>query len=204
MNRIPVISNVVLAIALVVLYILHFTPKPNGQVEYVDSEGVTSVMAGELSVAWVDIDSLLNNYDMYFDIRNDLEAKGRRMETEMNTKTRTFERKMMDFQDKVQKGLVTRSQAQQLQQELAQQEQELYMIRNDYQMQFAEEEQVSLRLIQHSISEFLEVYNNDKGYHIILSSTFGGPMLYGHPALDITADVLKGINEAYVTTKSKK
>lgn len=196
------IANAVLATALIVLYVLHFTAKPNEGADAVDSPSDATAIPGDLSVAWVDIDTLLNNYDMYFDIRQELEGKGRRMEAEMNAKTRNFESQMIDFQDKVQKGLVTRSQAQQLQEELAQKEQELYRVRNDFQLRFAEEEQVSLRLIQNSITEYIKEYNAEKGIHIILSSTFGGPMLYGHPALDITRDVLKGLNEKYISTKS--
>ncbi|HPI46601.1 MAG TPA: OmpH family outer membrane protein, partial [Tenuifilaceae bacterium] len=97
----------------------------------------------------------------------------------------------------------TRSEAQQLQTTLANKEQELYRLRDEMRMQLAEEEQVKLRKIQNSITEFLKEYNEDKGYHIILSSTFGGPMLYGHPALDITNDVVKGLNEKYSVNRPK-
>ncbi len=58
-------------------------------------------------------------------------------------------------------------------------------------------EQVKLRQIHYSITEYLKKYNADKGYHIILSSNFGGPLLYGHPALDITSEVIGGINQEY-------
>ena len=97
---------------------------------------------------------LLNNYDMYFDIQKDMEAKGRKMEAELNAKSSAFEKQMIDFQEKVQKGLVTRSQAQTMQQELAEKEQQLYQYRDELRMQFAEEEQVMLRRIHQSIYDY--------------------------------------------------
>jgi outer membrane protein len=48
----------------------------------------------------------------------------------------------------------------------------------------------------------LAIYNKDKGFHLILSSTFGGPLLYGHPALDITQEVLKGLNQKYSSERT--
>lgn len=206
MKRASLVVNIVLAVAVVVLYVLHFMGKPNhisGEVfSNEKAEGVA--LSDEYLVAWINIDSLLNNYDMYFDYQKELEAKGRKMESEMNTRTRAFEKSMMDFQDKVQKGLVTRSQAQTMQEDLAQKEQELYRFRDELRMQFAEEEQVKLRQIQQNINDFLVEYNKDKGFHVILSSSFGGPVLYGHPSMEITKDVLKGLNEKYLQTRPTK
>ncbi|HSA05479.1 MAG TPA: OmpH family outer membrane protein [Tenuifilaceae bacterium] len=205
MKKFTLIFNIVLALAVVALFVLHFTSKSgkstvasNGKTE------TTTELSANFTAAWVNVDTVLNSYDMYFDMRKELEVNSRKLEAELNAKSRTFEKEAMDFQDKVQKGLVTRSEAQQLQTTLANKEQELYRLRDEMRMQLAEEEQVKLRKIQNSITEFLKEYNEDKGYHIILSSTFGGPMLYGHPALDITNDVVKGLNAKYSVNRPKE
>jgi len=204
MKKFTLIFNIVLALAVVALFVLHFTSKSGKST--VASNGKTETnteLSANFTAAWVNVDTVLNSYDMYFDMRKELEVNSRKLEAELNAKSRTFEKEAMDFQDKVQKGLVTRSEAQQLQTTLANKEQELYRLRDEMRMQLAEEEQVKLRKIQNSITEFLKEYNEDKGYHIILSSTFGGPMLYGHPALDITNDVVKGLNEKYSVNRPK-
>lgn len=205
MKKVTLIFNIVLALAVIALFVLHFTGKKgkgsaNGSV----SAETSAELSAQFTAAWVNVDSVLNHYDMYFDMRKELEENSRKLEAELNSKSRTFEREAMDFQDKVQKGLVTRSEAQQLQTNLANKEQELYRLRDEMRMQIAEEEQVKLRKIQNSITEYLKEYNKDKGFHIILSSTFGGPMLYGHPALDITNEVLKGLNENYSSARPKQ
>lgn len=205
MKKFTLIFNIVLALAVVALFVLHFTSKSgktiatsNGKTE------TTTELSANFTAAWVNVDTVLNNYDMYFDMRKELEVNSRKLEAELNAKSRTFEKEAMDFQDKVQKGLVTRSEAQQLQTTLANKEQELYRLRDEMRMQLAEDEQVKLRKIQNSITEFLKEYNQGKGYHIILSNTFGGPMLYGHPALDITNDVVQGLNAKYSVIRPKE
>ena len=206
MKKASLVIDIVLAIAIVILYVLHFMGKPNHTLGEISTGEKTDgvALSEEYMVAWVNIDSLLNNYDMYFDLQKELEVKGRKMESDMNTRTRAFEKSMIDFQDKAQKGLITRSQAQTMQEELAQKEQELYRFRDELRMQFAEEEQVKLRQIQQNITDFLVDYNKDKGFHVILSSTFGGPVLYGHPSIEITDEVLKGLNEKYIQNRPAK
>jgi outer membrane protein len=207
MKKASLVVNIVLAVAVVILYVLHFMGKPNHIANEVFSNEKTdgaTALSDEYLVAWVNIDTLLNSYDMYFDYQKELETKGRKMESEMNTRTRAFEKSMMDFQDKVQKGLITRSQAQTMQEDLAAKEQELYRFRDELRMQFAEEEQVKLRQIQQNINDFLVEYNKDKGFHVILSSSFGGPVLYGHPSVEITKDVLKGLNDKYIQGRPEK
>jgi outer membrane protein len=205
MKKFTLIFNIVLVLAVVALFVLHFTSKSGKSNSGKSGKTETSAnLSAQFTAAWVNVDSILNNYDMYFDMRKELEENSRKLEAELNSKSRTFEKEAMDFQDKVQKGLVTRSEAQQLQTTLANKEQELYRLRDEMRMQLAEDEQVKLRKIQNSITEFLKEYNTDKGFHIIMSSTFGGPMLYGHPALDITDDVLKGLNEEYSAVRPEK
>lgn len=168
-----------------------------------DSKSNTA-LSSTFSAAWVNIDTLIANYDMYFDMQKAMEESGRKSEAELSTKSRDFEKQAGDFQNKVQKGLVTRSEAEKLQQELSGKEQELYRLRDELRARLAEEQQVKLRQIQQSINDYLVEYNKQKGFHIILSNTFGGPLLYGHPALDITQEVMKGLNEKYTAEHKAK
>ena len=141
MKQFNTIANAILAIAVVVLFVLHFSGTKKGAVTSGDTAEQTAI-SGDLSIAWVNVDTLLNNYDMYFDVQKQLQESGRKLEAELNSKSRTFEKQAMDFQDKVQKGLVTRSQAQQMQEELAKQEQDLYRLRDEMRIKLAEREHV--------------------------------------------------------------
>jgi len=197
MRKITLVASLIMAIAVVGL-LTNCKSKSSGSATNDSSESKSNTqLSGSFSAAWINIDSLITNYDMYFDMQKVLEESGRKSEAELSTKSRDFEREASDFQNKVQKGLVTRSEAEQLQQVLGGKEQELYRLRDELRARLGEEQQVKLRQIQQSINDYLVEYNKEKGFHLILSSTFGGPLLYGHPKLDITQEVLKGLNAKY-------
>ncbi|NVO09404.1 MAG: OmpH family outer membrane protein [Bacteroidales bacterium] len=197
MKKITLVVNVIAAIAVVGL--LSNCKSKNSETSTKNNSDNTSnvKLTNNFSAAWVNIDTLINNYDMYYDMQKELEESGHKLEAELNSKSRDFEKQAADFQDKAQKGLETRSKLQQIQQDLAAKEQELYRLRDELRAQLNDEQQVKLRKIHQSITEYLAIYNKDKGYHLIFSSTFGGPLLYGHPSIDITKEVQKGLNEKY-------
>ncbi|MDR0711753.1 MAG: OmpH family outer membrane protein [Prevotellaceae bacterium] len=162
-----------------------------------------STIAGE-GVVYVNIDSLMRGYDMYFDLQNEFEAKAKKKDGDFTARMRKFESDARDFQEKVEKGLVTRSQAQQLQEGLAKREQELLQLRQQLQNELQEEESVMLRQIQNNIQTYIKEYNKDKKYSLILSATGNAVVLYGDPALNITSEVLAGLNETYVKARKSK
>ena len=88
-----------------------------------------------------------------------------------------------------------------LQQELAQKEQQLYATRDNLAMQLSEEEQVMYRQVLNEVMSYLEDYNAEYNYKYIFSNSFGGQLLYTDKSLNITRDVLKGLNEKYEKTK---
>ena len=206
MKNFSLITNIVLAVAVVVLYILHFVPKSssNASAALQDTTGKFSPKTG--AVVFVDIDTLISKYDMYNDLKKELEQKGQDKETQFNVKLKAFQKEAADFQDKVQKGLVTRSQAEEMQQGLQQKQQGIYQLQDQLRSEMADEQQVMNNKMLNSIMEYLKEYNQDKGYSFVVSRSFGGPVLFADQGLNITNDVVKGLNEKYASTKkdSKK
>ena len=154
-------------------------------------------MAKAGHIAYVEIDTLLNNMNMYEDLSTNLADKQKKMETEFSTKYKNFQNQVNDFQNKVQKGLLTTREAQELDQQLSSRRMDLENQRNDFLRQLQEENQVSQNKVINYIMEYLDDYNKDGKYEYILSYSFGGGVLYADDSLDITAAVLKGINEKY-------
>ncbi len=206
MKNFSLITNIVLAVAVVVLYILHFAPKSGSSMStsLKDTTGNYSPKAG--AVVFVDIDTLISKYDMYNDLRAELQQKAQDKEAQFNTKLKAFQKEAADFQDKVQKGLVTRSQAEEMQQALQQKQQNIYQLQDQLRSEMADEQQVMNNKMLNSVMEYLKEYNKDKGYSYVVSHSFGGPVLFADSGLNITADVLKGLNEKYASSKkdSKK
>jgi outer membrane protein len=202
MKNVSLIINIVLGIAVAALYVLHFSGNGAPEQPYAVHEAGTDpdYFAGE--IVYVNFDTLLTRYDMFADLQKQFLDKQQKMENDLTSSSRSYERQVIDFQDRVQKGLLTRSRAQEMEVQLMQVQQDLMQKRDQYSQELMEEEQVMNRLLQHSIYEFLEEYNKNHNYRYILSHSFGGPFLYTDKRLNITKDVIEGLNRKY--TQGKK
>jgi len=203
MKNLSLILNAVLFVAVGVLFYLHFSFVKNTRTENSPSQGST-LLASERSIVYINIDSLLNNYGYFSDMQDDFAKKQAEMEAELNQRSKQYEASALDYQNKVQKGLVTRREAQELEQQLYQQQQELLKLRDDLTMQLQEEEQVSNRKLINNIMEYLVDYNTKYNYQFIFSNSFGDNLLYANDKLDITKSVLQGINAKYQEETKKK
>jgi outer membrane protein len=204
MKKTLFIVNAVLAVAIIALYVLYFCGGSskgytNQTVAVGDS---SSTIAAEGSIVYVQIDTLVNRYDMFHDLRAEFEQKAKVADDDLTKRGRSFEREAKDFQEKVQKGLITRSQAEELQMRLQQKQQDLQQYAEKLRADLAEEEAVMLRRIYDAVITYLNVYNKTHNYSLILSSSGStNVVMQSHPSLNITHDVLKGLNETYIKPK---
>ena len=117
MKRLPLILNIVLAVAVVALYVLHFTgigsPKKNSSFD-----GLPAGSANGSSIFYVQIDSVLSHFDMATDLSGELQSKFTASQTEFENKQKAYQNDVNDYQYKAQRGLITRSEAQAAEQEL--------------------------------------------------------------------------------------
>lgn len=157
--------------------------------------------AASSNIAYFNLDSLLLGYNMYLDMRADFEVKTQKADSELTTKGRALESDVVSYQEKVQKGLVTRAQAAELEQQLSVKQQELVQYRDQLVANMAEEEQVMLNNIQNSITEYIAEFNSDYRYGVIMSTNTSGPIYNADPSLNITAEIIKGLNERYAASK---
>jgi outer membrane protein len=105
------LTNILLALlflAVAVLFVLHFSgnkKSPNGNI----TDGTADAVSG--GIAFVNIDTVVFKFNMYADRREELLQKQKNAEAELNSKGSQYERGVKDYQDKVNKGLVTRATA---------------------------------------------------------------------------------------------
>jgi len=201
MKKLSLVLNLVLLAAVIVIYVLHFTggKKSSGSndIEGIEPRDVTSS-----GIVYVNIDSVIINFEMFTDKREVLAAKQKDSENELNTKGQAYEKGVLDYQNKVQKGLVTRQTAGEMEQALMQQQQALVDLRDQLSYALSEEEQVMNRQVIEYITTFLESVKGEYNYQFILGKSFGGQILYGDEALDITDNVIAGINKKYREEKA--
>src|SRR6056297_73584 len=207
MRKINLTINIVLIIAVAVLFVLQFTSvgekkeQAKSEAKQESTEGTVSI-EGDLRVAYVNIDTLLAGYQMYQDKRDDFVEQQTSSQAELQSRSQELQQRVQDLREKLSKGMITRAKAQMLQKDLGEKEQQLYQLRDQMSSELAEKEQVIYRQVLNSVMEYLEEYAEKHDYHYILSYSFGGPVLYKKEEFDVTKDVLKGLNEEYANEQA--
>ena len=167
-----------------------------------EAAAAVEVRSERPNVAYIQIDSLMLDYLLAQDLSNAFQAKANKAERELNAKSQQLEKDMLEAQDKIQKGLVTRATAEEMQQKLMQQQQELLATRDRMMGELAEEEQVMNNRIYYAVMDYLKEYNADYKYSMIISTTASGPILHADPAMDITEEVLAVFRENGLFTET--
>jgi len=201
LNR--VISGV-LAVAVIVLFVLHFSGKDKEVVE--NQKAQPGTLVGNLSglkVAYVFVDSVLANYDYYKILTDRLLAKKSDLEKELSGKGESFKKEVADFQYKVDKKLITSWDAEARQKQLTEQQQVLVNLQGDMQDKLARDEQTVTIQLHDSVLSAVNEINRKLGYNLVLSNTFGGGLLYADEYMNITKQVLDRMNESYRKTTAK-
>jgi len=200
MKKLSVVLFSILFVGLGLLYFFHFSGIGKNKKSKDPVEKPESTSSG---IAYVNVDSIIFKFDMFYDRRDDLMDKQQKAEAELNSKAGQYEKSARDYQEKVNKGLVTRATAAEMEQALLQQQQELVNLRDNLQANLIEEEQVMNRQILEYITSFLEENKSEYNYQYILGKSFGGQVLYGDTSLDITQKVLDAINKKYQEENKK-
>jgi outer membrane protein len=198
MNKLSVALFTILFAAIAALFFLQFSG--NKKVKK-NTQTVTSVNAPENGIAYVNIDTVVFKFSMYADRKAELLEKQKKAEAELNSKGSQYEKGVKDYQDKVNKGLVTRATAAEIEQSLYQQQQELVNLRDKLQSDLLEEDQVMNRQILEYITTYLDEHKAEYNYQYIFGKSFGSVVLYGNESYDITQKVLDGLNLKYKTEK---
>ncbi|MBA4850928.1 OmpH family outer membrane protein [Emticicia sp. BO119] len=170
-----------------------------------DKSSSTSTTAGGKQVAgrivYVNTDTLLNKYDYYKDISKASENKRFQLENDLQNKARTFQNKVAFFQQRAQQGHMTQEQAQTTQMQLQQEEQNLMAYRDKNAQQLAQEEAKKTEDILNKIHDYLKEFNTGDKYDMVIGYSKGGGVLFAKEDLDITKQVLEGLNKKYAEDK---
>lgn len=169
------------------------------------SESENGPAAG--AIVYFNLDRVLEEYDMANDLRSVVETKVNSIQQEINRRGSKLEKDVKAFQDKIDKGLLTRSVAEVQGQKLQEQQNSFQQYAAQKQQEMAEEQQVMLNQIADAIKTWLDEFNAEKKYALIISTqgaVLPAPIAAGDPELDITDEILEGLNAAYVKTKAKE
>lgn len=157
----------------------------------------TTESAQSLKIAYVDIDSLLNNYKFSVTLRNEMLRKGENMRMTLSEKAKVIQADMEDFQRKMENNVyATRQRAEEEQTRILKSQEDYARLEQRLVNELSAEEQKNNLILRDSINNFLKDYNVANGYDLILSR-MADNILLANEALDITKEVIDGLNDRY-------
>ena len=192
MKNLSYIFNGVLAIAVAVLFYLHFKQVNGSTTEVTVNTGSADTSAAGM-IAYVNTDSLESQYDLFKTMKKDLEAEGRKMETGMNAKKAAFQKAVGEYQQKAQ--MMTTQDRAATEQKLAIQQQELEQYAQELGLKAQDKQMAINKKLFETVESELKPYCDKKGIKLVLSYVKGSNILYGSNSIDITSDVIKMLNE---------
>ena len=167
------------------------------------SNGKAPAVPAELKIAYVEVDSIMTQYQFCKDYTQILTKKGQNIEATIQKKAQALQAAANNFQAKIQQNAYTREQAESIQASLQKQNMDLQNLQQRLGSEFQNEQAKYNEALHDSIQNYLARYNKDKKYSIIFSKS-GDNLLYADTAYDITAEIITGLNKAYKPAPAKK
>ncbi|MCD7977698.1 MAG: OmpH family outer membrane protein [Tannerellaceae bacterium] len=197
MKNINYVINGVLAVAIVILFVLQFSGKKETNVTkaaFTSDEN----LSGILPIAYVDMDSLLMNYNYYKDLSEVILKKEENSRANINQKANALRTEVQDFQRKLENNaFLTRERAAQEEQRLMNKQQELQELDNHLAQELMLEQQQLMSQLRDSLVAQLNIFNQTKGYQVILSNTGMDNILIAGDAYNITGELIEYLNKSY-------
>ncbi|RCR69268.1 OmpH family outer membrane protein [Larkinella punicea] len=198
MKNASLVLNAVLAVAVAVLYYLHFSDKTTTEPV---SAGTTK-SAPVRKTVYVNVDSLLTNYEYFKDTRKVLESKRFQLDNELNNKGRSLQNEVAFFQQRAQ--TMTMEQGRATEAALQKKQQDLVAYRDRVVQQLAEEEQKKNEELYNQIHDYLKKVNKQNQYDFVMGYSRGGGILFADTTLDATKSIIGGLNKEYQQKQTKK
>jgi len=188
MKNVPIALSGLSLVAVAVLFYLHFSTKPQASEQTVQ-------LSGDLKVAYINSDSVLKYYDYYKDVRLRFEAKGKKLDQDLQNRAQSLQGEIGAYQRNV--STMTIGQAKAVEEDLGKKQQNFRLYQQSIEQDLSNEQAKVNGELYGNITTYLKTYAADKGLLAVLKFDQTSDLLYGNPGVDITNDVVKGLNEVY-------
>ena len=205
MKKTPLILSIIALAGVIALAVLQFASSSKAKAPVVAETDASGPQKG--AIVYFNLDRVLNEYDMANDLSSVVQTKIQSISEELNRRQNRLQSDANSFQEKINKGLPTSSVAEVQYQKLQQQDQEFQQYAAQKQQEMDEEQSVMINQIADAINTYLQKYNEVKQYAMIVSTQgniLSAPIASGDAALDITDELIAGLNEDYIKTKNAK
>jgi outer membrane protein len=187
-NSALLIYNIILTIAVAILFYLHF----NNNASVAVNTPTTTI--GK-TIVYVNTDSLLTNYQFYKDTQKEFENKGYRLQVDLGGRERALQNELGAIQQRAQSMTQVELQAADL--TLKKKGADLQAYSQQQQQKLAEEQSKRVDEIYSAIRDYIKSMNKNNKYEYVLGYAKGGGILFADESVDVTKAIVTGLNSTY-------
>ena len=199
MNRVLLILNIILIVAVGILYYYFIQYRVEDEHRIKDAN---AAIANNFKIAYFELDSLQEHYTYFKEVREELNKQEAQRTKQLENIRASYLNKLKEYN---QKG-ATMSQTDQssfeeqlrtLQNNYEQRQQELGQEMNTLYMQ-------KMQNVKQRIQDFLKQYCKNKGYAYVFAASSDDNLYYKDTVRDITSEIVNLLNEQYKTSQKAK
>lgn len=208
MKNLSLILNGILAIAVAILFYQVHSLKSSGIQEAPSDLSVKPIITSNTTladskIAYINTDSINEHYAYIADFTKVIRAKKANLEAQLQGMTAKFQQDYEAFQQSAQAGIAPQAELMKTEENLKRQQQDLANKELQMQNLGVELEEKNAEL-NRNVKDFLKVFNNGRFDYVMSYSDLMPTILLTNPKLDITPQVLQGLNAEYNAKKAKK
>ncbi len=194
MKNLSLILNAVLLVAVGVLFYLHFSPKSS-------TAETESINPSDFKIAYINSDSVLKNYEFFKVNMEKLESRGKKLDQDLQNRAQSLQNDITAYQRNY--SSMTIGQAKAVEEDLGKKRQNLELYQRSLEQELMTEQGKMNEDLYKKVTDFLKIYAEQKELQIVLKFNPSSDLLYGGKSVDITNEVIQGLNEAYKIDQSK-
>lgn len=194
MKNALLILNLVLLVAVGILFYLHFTGKKGTETRVASSNQKNTTTHGDCRIAYFDMDSINNSFVLIKDVKAELSKEEEKINSTLTNLQKSYNDRITHYQGQSQ--TMSQVESEKANRDILQLQDRIRTTKQEMEQKYQDLYMRKMQDVKAKVEEYLKEYNKGKGYAYILAYE-PGFIFYRDSALNITSDIITGLNEKY-------
>ena len=196
MKNVSLILNVILLLAVAILFYLHFSGKKTTGPTKIASQkqAVANGESNDFKIAYFEMDSVNNNFVLIKDVKSELSKEEEKINTELTRLQKSYNDRITHYQG--QANSMSQVESEKANRDILQLQDKIRSTKQNMEQRYQDLYMRKMQDVKSKVEDYLKEYNRDKGYSYILAYE-PGFIFYRDSALNITSDLINGLNTKY-------
>lgn len=194
MKNASLILNLVLLVAVGVLFYLHFAGNKGTEARVPSTKHTSPAANGDCKIAYFDMDSINNSFVLIKDVKAELSKEEEKINSTLTNLQKSYNDRITHYQGQSQS--MSQVESEKANRDILQLQDRIRTTKQEMEQKYQDLYMRKMQDVKAKVEEYLKEYNKDKGYSYILAYE-PGFIFYRDSTLNITSDIISGLNDKY-------